>query len=241
MLNVYICEDEDAQKEKIKTMVENIILMEDLDMRLVLAADNPYKVLDSVRQSEQVGIYFLDVDLRTDMSGLDLAKEIRKIDSRGFIVFITTHSEMSYMTFIYQLEALDFILKDQEDEEIGRRLNKCLHEADQRFSIGNKVQDIFSVKINGRMYTIPYEDILFFETSPTVHKMMIHCKNRQMEFYGTMKDIESSLDNRFYKCHRSYIVNKNNIREINYHEKIIYMVNGEQCLTSARLVRGLRK
>ena len=54
MLNVYICEDEDAQKEKIKTMVENIILMEDLDMRLVLAADNPYKDLDSVRQSEQV-------------------------------------------------------------------------------------------------------------------------------------------------------------------------------------------
>lgn len=240
MLNVYICEDEDAQREKIKNMVENIILMEDLDMKLVLTADNPYDILDSVRQSEQVGVYFLDVDLRTDMTGLDLAREIRKIDSRGFVVFITTHSEMSYMTFIYQLEALDYVLKDQGEEEVGKRLNKCLHEAEQRFSVGNKVQNVFSIKINGKMYTIPYDDILFFETSHTVHKMSIHCKNRQMEFYGTMKDIEGSLDSRFCKCHRSYIVNKDNIREVDYQEKIVYMVNGEQCLASARLIKWLK-
>ena len=78
-----------------------------------------FSLLEKIKETGEVGIYFLDIDLKTDMTGLTLAQEIRKYDPRGFIIFITTHSEMSYMTFIYKLEALDFILKD-DPEELGK-------------------------------------------------------------------------------------------------------------------------
>ena len=240
MLKIYICEDIEVQRDKIQQVVENIVLMEDLDMELSCVSDDPHRILEKVKAAEEVGIYFLDIELGADMTGLTLAQEIRRYDPRGFIVFITTHSEMSYMTFIYKLEALDFILKDAP-EELGKRVYECILKANQRFaSAKNKVQANFSVKVNEKVFTVDYDEVLFFETSPNVHKVILHCKNRQMEFLGTIKEIEKEVDERFYRCHRSFLVNKDNIREIDFQKRVIYMVNGDEFLISSRLMKGLK-
>ena len=55
-----------------------------------------------------------------------------------------------------------------------------------------------------------------------------------------MKELESSLDERFCRCHRSYLVNKKNIKEVDFKNKIVHMVNGETCLVSVRLMKGLK-
>lgn len=239
MLKIYLCEDMQEQREKISKMIENTVMIEDLDMQLCCVSENPHVILDKIKETKEVGLYFLDIDLNSDISGLQLAQEIRKYDPRGFIVFVTTHSEMSYMTFIYKLEALDFILKDDE-ENLGRRVRECILKANQRFaSINNKVQTVFSVKVNDKVYTIDYDDILFFETSPNVHKIVLHCKNRTMEFLGKIKDVEKNLDERFYRCHRSFLVNKDNIKEVDLKNRILYMVDGQECMIASRLIRGL--
>ena len=240
MLKIYVCEDIEVQRNKIKKTIENIVLMEDLDMEIGCVSKNPHTILEKVKEREDVGIYFLDIDLGADMTGLTLAQEIRKYDPRGFIIFVTTHSEMSYMTFIYKLEALDFILKDNP-EELDRRVYECILKANQRFaSVNNKVQANFSVKVNEKVITVDYDEILFFETSTNVHKIILHCKKREMEFWGKIKDIEKEVDERFYRCHRSFLVNKDNIREIDFRNRVIYMVNGDECLISTRMMKGLK-
>ena len=240
MLKIYVCEDIEVQRNKIKKTIENIVLMEDLDMEIGCVSNNPHTILEKVKETEDVGIYFLDLDLGADMTGLTLAQEIRKYDPRGFIIFVTTHSEMSYMTFIYKLEALDFILKDNP-EELDRRVYECILKANQRFaSVNNKVQANFSVKVNEKVITVDYDEILFFETSTNVHKIILHCKKREMEFWGKIKDIEKEVDERFYRCHRSFLVNKDNIREIDFQNRVIYMVNGDECLISTRMMKGLK-
>ena len=166
--------------------------------------------------------------------------EPRKYDPRGFIVFITTHSEMSYMTFIYKLEAMDFILKDDE-EEMKKRVYQCLMNADERFaSKANALQTNYTIKTGDKRITIDFNDIMFFETSANNHKVILHCTNRIIEYNARIKDIEKELDSRFYRCHRSFLVNKNNIKEIDIENRIAYMVNGEECLVSARQAKGLK-
>lgn len=240
MLKIYICEDIEVQRDRIQQVIEDIVLMEDLDMELSCVSEDPHEILEKVKETEEVGLYFLDIELGADMTGLTLAQEIRKYDPRGFVIFITTHSEMSYMTFIYKLEALDFILKD-DPEELGKRVYECILKANQRFSSAkNKVHGNFSVKVNEKVFTVDYDDILFFETSPNVHKIILHCKNRQMEFLGKIKEIEKQVDERFYRCHRSFLVNRDNIREIDFQKRVIYMVNGDECLISSRMMKGLK-
>ncbi|MDE6608437.1 MAG: response regulator, partial [Lachnospiraceae bacterium] len=82
MLKIYICEDIEVQRNQMQQVIENIILMEELDMELCCVSENPHKILEKVKESEAVGIYFLDIDLGADMTGLTLAQEIRKYDPR---------------------------------------------------------------------------------------------------------------------------------------------------------------
>lgn len=241
MINIFICEDNEMQRNLIKKFVENTLLIEELDMKLIMTTENPHSIINFVKKSKNVGLYFLDIDLKHDMTGLQLAQKLRKIDPRCFIIFITSHSEMSFLTFQYKVEAMDFILKDDIDK-ISTRIHECILDVNERYSsIYNMVQKNFTIKVNDKSMIVDYKDILFFETSSNIHKIILHAKNRKIEFIGKLKDIEVQLDDRFYRCHRSYLVNRNNIKEIDYQIGTIYMVNGESCLVSTRMVKGLNQ
>ena len=62
-----------------------------------------------------------------------------------------------------------------------------------------------------------------------------------MQKTGQLKAIEKQLDYRFYRCHRSYIINKDNIFEVDFNKLVVYMNNGESCPVSVRLKKGLKK
>ena len=94
MLKLYICEDIEVQRNRMQQVIENMILMEELDMEFGCVSEDPHRILDTVKETGEVGIYFLDIALGADMTGLTLAQEIRKYDPRGFIIFVTTHSEI---------------------------------------------------------------------------------------------------------------------------------------------------
>ncbi len=94
-------------------------------MKLLISTDNPEELIEQLKKSENTGLYFLDIDLKSSKNGLMLAKEIREYDPRGFIVFITSHSEMSFITFQYKVEALDFILKN-DPHQLQHRICECI-------------------------------------------------------------------------------------------------------------------
>lgn len=241
MLRIFVCEDNKEQRERFSKIIQDIVMIENYDMELTLAAAKPEEIIDYISENDVSGLYFLDIDLKASMNGIELAAKIREHDPRGFIVFVTTHSEMSYLTFIYKVEAMDYIIKDNYNN-IKERIHQCIANANQKYSAkANDLQKIFSIKAEDKIINIEYSKILFFETSSTIHKVIVHAVDRQIEFYAKMKEIEEKLDSRFYRCHKSYIVNKDNIREIDLNNRCLYMINGEECLISTRMLKGLTK
>ena len=53
-----------------------------------------------------------------------------------------------------------------------------------------------------------------------------------------MKDIEEKLDSRFCRCHNSFLINKDKIKEIDKKNRVVYMINNEECFVS---IRGIKK
>lgn len=53
--------------------------------------------------------------------------------------------------------------------------------------------------------------------------------------------MESELDERFYRTHRAFLVNKDHILEIDRSKGVALMVNGEKCMVSTRKIKGLKK
>jgi len=239
MLDIFVCEDNAAQRRTVVNIIQNTVLIEELDMQLTLDTGDPYMLLEKVKISQNTGIYFLDIDLNSNMNGMKLAQQIRLYDPRGFIIFITAHSELSYMTFQYRVEAMDFVLKDNP-AEAKVKLRECLLHAMERHTLQtNKTHKVYTLEVGGRKISVDYEDILFFETSSNIHKVILHAKDHQIEFPSTLKELTGVLDSNFVRCHRAFLVNKNNIKEADTKNRIIHFANGETCLMSTRMMKGL--
>lgn len=241
MLDIYICEDNLNQLNVFTQYIKDAIMFENLDMRIVESTSNPHTVLKEISTAENTGLFFLDIDLKSDIDGLTLAQLIRKEQPRCFIIFITSHSEMSFLTFQYKVEALDFIIKDTNDH-IKSKIHECLLNVQEKYTLqNNNINKTFIIHHADKYITVDYNEILFFETSDNIHKILLHAKKRVIEFSGHLKEIEQQLDYRFYRCHRSYIINKDNIAEVDFENLTVRMKNGETCPVSVRLKKGLRK
>lgn len=240
MLLVYICEDDPTQREYIETYIKSYIMIEDLDAKLVVSTGDPHMLIETLQKNlGSTGLYFIDVNLQTDMNGLELASQIRNIDTMGKIVFVTTHSELSYMTFTYKIEAMDYIIKGNTGELTGR-IRDCVEVAFKRYlSDKGEKQDTFKYKVGNKIRTVNYSDIFFFESSSTPHKIIMHLEDTHIEFYGAIKDLEA-LGEDFCRCHKSFVVNKNNINYIDKSNKQVIMKNGEGCLVSVRGMKNLK-
>jgi two-component system response regulator AgrA len=241
MIDIYICEDIQKQRELLSNYVENIITFEEYDMELKLSTDNTELLLQVVRESENIGLYFLDIDLGNGKDGLELAKEIREYDSRGFIVFVTSHSEMAKLTFQYKLEALDFIVKD-DPRDVQHRIGECMEKAIHRSGhISRGEGKTVSILRGGQKIILKQDDILFIETSVNEHKLLVHTSKKTMEFSGNIKDMERELGDDFFRCHRSYLVNRKWVKELDYGKRIIYLKNGFECPISARMLSQVKR
>lgn len=239
MLDIFVCEDNAVQRQTIVQTIQNTVLIEELDMQLVLDTEDPYVLLEKLKTSQNTGVYFLDIDLGSDINGMKLAQQIRLFDPRGFIIFITAHSELSYMTFQYRVEAMDFVLKDNP-AEAAVKIRECLSNALERHTLQtSRTHNIYTIETCGRKISIDYDDILFFETSGNIHKIILHAKDRQIEFFGTIKELANTLGGDFVRCHRSFLVHKKNIKEVDTKKRIVYFTNGETCLISTRMMKEL--
>src|SRR5699024_8988427 len=215
MLDIFICEDDEQQRKKITKYVENYIMIEELDMKVIVSTDNTDDIIDYLKANNVNGLYFLDVNLNHEKTGIALGADIRKYDSRGSIVFVTSHSELTYLTFLYKVEAMDYIIKD-DITDIQKRVIDCIDTANERYMSEHN------------------------ETTKKRNKINMHSENRQVEFYGKLKEIED-LDDRFYRCHNSFVVNTDNIESIDNKTRDITMTNGAVCFASSRNFRKLKK
>lgn len=241
MIDVYICEDNPEQRKVIVQYIRSAILIEEYNMSLRVETEDPEKILEAVKKSENMGLYFLDIELQADMNGLILANKIREYDPRGFIIFITSHSEMSFLTFKYKVEALDFILKDYP-QQLQQQICECMEHVAQKYSkITRGSGKTITITRERRKITLEYHEIMFFETSSNEHKLIVHTKNKNIEFFGKMKEIENEVGEEFIRCHRGYLVNKENIKEVNYDNKCIVMKTQACCPISHRMLGKIKK
>ena len=238
-MKIFICEDDVRQRENIVSIINNYIMIEEKPMEIEVATSDPYEVLERAKELKDIGCYFLDIQLEADINGIKLASEIRKYDPVSNIIFVTSHSELTYLTFVYKVAAMDFIFKDDPDE-LKSRVIDCLETSETRLKLLSKESTVETIELKrgSNSIYVQYDDVMFFESSSNSHRLIAHLDNRQIEFYGNLKEIDN-LDERFFRCHNSFVVNRHNIESIDSKERIVYFNNQEYCYASVRNIKKI--
>ena len=215
MLPVYICEDEEEIRRIQMEYLEKQIMIEGYDMKIAVCSGCPEKILDAVKDASGRGIYFLDVELKGEsMDGFSLGQQIRKYDPRGFIIYVTAYKNLAFETFRYHLEALDYIVKESM-ETMKEGLRHSLSVITERMQAE--------------------DEIMFFEAAPGTHRIALHGTNDWFDFIGSLRELEGQLGSRFLRTHRAYLVNVEQIAELDLKGREIRMKNGERCLFSKNM------
>lgn len=239
MLSVFIYEKNQRQKNQLEAWIKKYIMIEEFNMEVILSTNNPNTLVEFKKKHlEKIGLYFIDINLVHEISGIQLACQIRELDSFGKIVFITEYQEFALQVLQHQIEALDFILKG-DPKIIQERIYQCMCLAEKRYQDERiKGKKIFNVKQGTKITAIFYEDILFFETSARPHKVVLTHKNGVLDFYGSINTVENLSDD-FFRCHRSYVVNKQHIIHLDKNKREILLSDGNILTVSIRKMRSL--
>lgn len=231
MLPVYICDDQKDNLIMLERFVNEHIQTNNYDMEICCSTSCPELLIRKISENKgKRAIYFLDVDLHHEtIDGFTLGKEIRKMDGQGFIIYITAFADLAYKTFQYHVEALDYIIKGNKKlvhEMIGNNLKTIIKRQDE-----NK-ESVFELKIFDTIKYIKTSDIFYFETTNKSHRIKLHGKYEVIDFIGNIKNIQNLLKNDFVRSHRSYLINTNNIKKIDFKNNVVIMGNGHSCLLS---------
>jgi len=241
VLHILICEDDPGQRSHIESVVRKSIDEDSCDKKLVVSTDDPTRILDYLKTHPcKRSLYFLDIDLQHDeLDGLKLAAIIRESDPYAKIAFITTHSELAYLTYEYKLKAMDFFIKERLSE-IEKWIEECINTAYARYlEEKTAFTKHFRVDANGEIWNIPHDDILFFETNSRVrHRVILHTENSKIDFRGFISEVEQRVPT-FFRCHKSFLVNLDKISYIDKVSKEAIMVSDRRVSIAEKKVNKL--
>ena len=210
-MKVIIVEDEFLAQQELTWLIQQHSQME-----IIGTFDDGLDVLKFL-QHNKVDAIFLDINIPS-LDGVLLAQNISQFAHKPFIVFITAWKEHAVEAF--ELEAFDYILKPYQESRIVTMLQK-LESSWQQQQSGNvnvvssapRENDTVNLIKDERIIVTPVNDIYYAEA----HEKMTFVYTRRESYVIPMNITEFCAklpSSQFFRCHRSFCVNLNKIREI---------------------------
>src|SRR5690625_2935864 len=126
-MSIFILEDDVIQAQHLKQLVEKVCERREISYDFIEVTSRSTQIIEKISLTTYIPIYFLDIEIkREERKGLQVAQEIRKYDSEGIIVFVTTHSEFAPISYQYMVSAFTFIDKALPYDERYQIFEQCL-------------------------------------------------------------------------------------------------------------------
>ena len=159
-------------------------------------------------QNIDIDVCFLDLDLNSEINGLDIAKIVKSKNYHTLLVFITSFE--NYFTKMVQLEPFRFLDKPFNYEEF----HKIFVDIYKRIVLKNFEKDCsYRFKNNGITFSINLKDVIYI-SSYKRKIIMLNTRNEYIDFYGKLDAVEievNSLTDKFIRINKSYLFNKDYI------------------------------
>lgn len=235
MLHFIILDDDALHNKNSCKRLLTIFKKYDIEASISLNTTNPREVIDYCSKNQmRNNVYLLDVDVHSSLNGIDVASIIREQDVKAYIVFISAHPE--YVMTSLKTRIFDYLIKPVSLDTLAG----CVHSIhkDQLKVVSNTTPSL-AIKSGFNVYNLTFDEITFLEKFG--HLLVVHTVSGKIESSESLDSIESKLDkSKFFRCHKSYIVNTSHISRIDYSNNLIYLKNGEVCVVSKRLKKELK-
>lgn len=211
MIRIAICDDELMTLNEINKKITGYMTKKQIDFTLCQYVRG--EQLLSSRQNYD--IVLLDIKMN-GMNGMEAAKKLRDQENNCNLIFITALKE--YVFEAFEVSAVNYLIKPIDDEKLfstlDRIINRITVESNQFLSICY-AQEFKKIKLT---------DIMYCEA--VNHSIFIYTVNGMENYNHKIEYLETELNENFFRCHRSYILNFKYIQS--YRGGFAYLTSGEK-------------
>ncbi len=224
MLKIAICDDQIQELNQIDILLNDYLLAESLTVG-IKKYSHPDELLSAI-ESESFHIYILDIVMPM-VNGLELGKEIRRLDREAQIIYTTT--EPQFALNAYAVNPLNYLIKPIDKANLWDTLTLAISKIDLSES------QSFTIKTPNSLRVVNLSDILCCEYCN--HTVVFTLKNNEEIISRTIREnfsyyIAPILNNlHFLKCHASFIVN---IRMVERFSKDSFTLRGGKAVPIAK-------
>ncbi|MDP5230995.1 MAG: response regulator [Cellulophaga sp.] len=231
------------QPIKILIVEDNVIIADDMQSMLeeigYEIVDNVivYEQAEEVLKNKQVDLVLIDIILASDKTGIDLGKLIREKYNIPFI-FVTSNSDRATVESAKTVKPNGYLVKPFEQQDLYTSIEIALssfnynekqssdnkndsEEEDEDTLVSNSVlKDSIFVKKQHLYYRIQFSDIQFIKADNVY--LEVNTVDKKFLVRSPLKDyLEKLPPKKFYRAHKSYIVNVDHIEAINSKDILI--------------------
>ncbi len=161
-------------------------------------------------------VLFLDVHM-PGLNGLELARQLREGQRPApSVVFVTAYDE--YAVEAFGTRAVDYLLKPVDDERLAETIDRLREEhrgprGEEPPAEGPSCLVWIPTEKEGKTIPVALEEVIFI--SAEGENVFVHTGAEALRTRFTLHQLNERLpQDRFFRCHRSYIVNIYQVREI---------------------------
>lgn len=209
MLRIGICEDDAETREELYEIISRTLFQyTEMEFEYYTDGDEVIKAVEF--GALRLDLLFLDIHMKK-ADGMKTAEVIRKSGADIDIIFMTVSGDHVFEGYKYK--AFGYCLKPVESSSIRETLIQYMEEK-------NDSSDCINVAINGKKIRIPLNKVQYFESEK--RKVTAHTLTEDYTFYSKLDEIEELLgDDKFFRCHQSYMVNRDMIESMSRTEIVI--------------------
>jgi two-component system LytT family response regulator/two-component system response regulator LytT len=218
-LSVVIVDDEPLAREELAFLLKSFPTVE-----VVAAAGDGLEALELITRHEP-DLVFMDVQ----MPGLDGLGVVRKLVESGaripHLIFATAYDQYAVQAF--EVNAVDYLLKPIEKERLASSIARVQKRLESPGQEAGRVERLLAqlqggvrqpakllLKSGGRLFLVDADEVIY----ATIQDGLITVVSTQIEGhsnYRTIEELQSNLDSpKFWRPHRSYLVNIDKIKEV---------------------------
>ena len=175
--------------------------------------------------------------LRKDSKLVQIAGHIQSVNDDNYIVLILSDTSQLLDAVSPCVKPSGILLENSDDERIGRVLDEIYLDYTRACHVQNQVT--YSFRIRGIDYTVPFCKVMLIEVQSK--KITFHTQAQSYEFYDSLETVVKNTPDYFLRVHRSFVVNTNFIRMVNYSEKTIVMNDDSTVFFSRTYSNGIKE
>jgi two-component system LytT family response regulator len=224
LFRTIVVDDEPAARRLMKSLLQE-------HAAVVEVVDEAGTGMEAIQKIETLrpDLIFLDIQM-PDLTGFEV---IEKLAYKPNIIFTTAYEQYAIRAF--ETFSIDYLLKPIKEERLQQSIEKLKHfgKADSQINIAGLQQIIqqfkapqkataLPIRTGDRIVLLRFDNIAFLEAQDKY--VFVFTNDGQKHLTDqSLTALEEKLPPQFHRIHKSYIINKDRIKEMHRHFNSRYL------------------